>query len=53
MLRITFLALTRFGSGSKVTDSRVYSYEEIIECQEKPHDYDDFQFSIDDVEKEF
>ena len=40
-------------SGSKVTDSRVYLYDEIIECQEKLYSSDDFQFSIDDVEKEF
>ena len=40
-------------SGSKVTDSRVYSYYEIIECQAKLYDSNDFQFSINDVEKEF
>ena len=38
---------------SKITDSRVYSYDEIIKCQEKLYDSDDFQFSIDDIEKEF
>ena len=41
------------GSGSRIRDQRMYSYDEIIECQEKLNDSDDFQFSIDDVEKEF
>ena len=38
-------------TGSKIADSRVYSYDKIIECQEKLYDSDDFQFTIDDVEK--
>ena len=35
-------------TGSKVADSRVYWYE-IIKCQEKLYDSDDFQFNIDDI----
>ena len=41
------------GSRSRIGDSRSYTYDEVIECQEKLYDSDDFQFSIDDVEKEF
>ena len=41
------------GSSSKIADSRSYTYDEIIECQEKLNDSDDFQFSINVVEKEF
>ena len=41
------------GSGSRIWDQRMYSYDEIIECQEKLNDSDDFQFNIDDVEQEF
>ena len=37
----------------KIADSRNYTYDEIIECQEKLNDSDEFQFDIDDVEKEF
>ena len=40
-------------SSSKIADSRVYTYNEIIECQEKLNDSVEFQFSIDDVEKDF
>ena len=43
----------KYRSGSKFTDSRVYSYDQIIECRVKLYDSDDFQFSIDAVEKEF
>ena len=38
---------------SRIGDRRVYSYDEIIESQEKLNDSDDFQFCLDDVEKEF
>ena len=45
------------GNGSKrkprIGDKRMYSYDEIIECQEKLNDSDEFQFCIDDVEKNF
>ena len=38
---------------SRIGDSRMYSYDEIIECQEKLNDSAEFQFCLDDVEKEF
>ena len=38
---------------SWIGDWRVYSYDEIIESQEKLNDSDEFQFYLDDVEKEF
>ena len=41
------------GSGSRIRDERIYSYDEIINCQEKLNDSHEFQFNIDDVEKEF
>ena len=41
------------GSGFGIRDQRSYTYDEVIECKEKLYDSDDFQFSIDDVEKEF
>ena len=41
------------GSCPKIADSRIYPYDEIIECQEKLNDSNEFQFDIDDVEKEF
>ena len=37
----------------KIADSRNYTYDEMIEYQEKFNDFDDFQFDIDDMEKEF
>ena len=52
-VRMNTKKVKKTGSGSKVADSRVYSYDEIIECQEKLKHSDDFQFSIEDVEKEF
>ena len=39
--------------GSRIRDQRMYSYDKIMECQEKLNDLNDFQFNIDDVEKEF
>ena len=39
--------------GSRIGDKRIYSYDEIIEHQRKLYDSDDFQFNIEDVEKEF
>ena len=38
-----------------ICDSRVYSYDELIEYRPRMEESDDdsFQFSIDDVEKEF
>ena len=45
------------GKGStgepRIGDTRIYSYDEIIECQEKLNDSDEFKFCIDDVEKNF
>ena len=45
------------GNGSKresrIGDKRTYSYDEIIECQEKLNDSDEFQFCLDDLEKNF
>ena len=41
------------GSKSRIGNLRSYTNDEMIECQEKLYDSDDFQFSIDDVEKEF
>ena len=38
---------------SVIGDRRTYSYDEIIECQEKLNDSADFQFCLDDVEKDF
>ena len=43
----------KFGSKSRIRDQRMYSFKEIIKCQEKLNDLNDFQFNIDDVEKEF
>ena len=40
-------------STQKIADPRVYTYDEMIEYQEKLKDSNDFQFDIDDVEKEF
>ena len=37
----------------KIADSRNYTYEEMIECPEKLNDSDDFQFDIDNVEKDY
>ena len=37
----------------KIAASRNYTYDEMIECQEKLNNSDDFQFDIDDVKKEF
>ena len=39
------------GSRSRIGDQRSYTYDEVIVCQEKLYDSDDFQFSIDDVRK--
>ena len=36
------------GSCPKIADSRIYPYDEIIECQEKLNDSNEFQFDIDD-----
>ena len=41
------------GSRSRIRDERIYSYDEIIECQEMLNDSFEFQLNIDDVEKEF
>ena len=41
----------RTGSRSRIGDQRSYTYDEVIVCQEKLYDSDDFQFSIDDVRK--
>ena len=45
------------GNGSKrksrIGDKRMHSYDKVIECQEKLNDSDEFQFCIDDVEKNF
>ena len=38
---------------SSIGDKRIYSYDEIIERREKLNDSDEFQFCIDDVEKDF
>ena len=40
---------------TRIRDSRVYSYDELIEYRPRMEESDDdsFQFSIDDVEKEF
>ena len=35
--------------GSRIEDKRSYSYDEIIEFQEKLYDSDEFQFNIEDV----
>ena len=40
-------------STPEIADPRVYTYDEMIEYQEKLNDSDDFQFDIDNVEKEF
>ena len=37
----------------KIADSRNYTYDEMIEWQEKLNDSNDVQFDIDDVEKKF
>ena len=37
----------------KIADSRNFTYDEMIEYQEKLNNSDDFQFDIDDVEKKF
>ena len=39
--------------GSRIGDQRIYSFDEIIKCQERLNDSDDFQFNIEDVEKVF
>ena len=43
------------GSKSWIRDSRVYSYDELIEYPPKWYDSeeDNFRFSLDDKEKEF
>ena len=41
------------GLQSKSREQRVFSYDKIIEGQERLNDLDKFQFNIDDVEKEF
>ena len=39
---------------TRIHDSRVYSYDELIEYRHRMQDDDDsFQFNIDDVEKVF
>ena len=42
-----------FKRKSRIGDKRTYSYDEIIECQEKLNDSDEFQFCIDSGEKNF
>ena len=37
---------------SRSGDSRMYSYDEIIECQEKLNDSAEFQFCLDDADRE-
>ena len=37
----------------KIAYSRNYTYDEMIECQEKLNNSDDFQFDIENVEKKF
>ena len=37
----------------KISHTRVYTYDEMIEHQEKLNDSDDFEFDISDVEKKF
>ena len=37
----------------KISDTRIYTYDEMIEHQEKLNDSDDFEFDISDVEKKF
>ena len=53
--KISMRRSSRNGSKRKprIGDKRKYSYDEIIECQEKLNDSDEFQFCIDDVEKNF
>ena len=41
------------GSGLRIRDERIYTYHEIIKFQEKLNDSYEFQFNINDVEKEF
>ena len=43
----------RSRSYPKIADSRNYTYDEMIERQEKLNNSNYFQFDIDDVEKEF
>ena len=38
---------------SRIGDKRIYSYDEIIKCREQLNDSDEFQFCIDDEEKDF
>ena len=52
-VRMNTMKGKKSGPGSKIADSRVYTYDEIIACQEKLNDSEEFLFSIDDVEKEF
>ena len=51
-VRMNAKRVKKTGSRSRIGDSRSYTYDEVIECQEKLYDSDDFQFNIDDVEKE-
>ena len=45
--------MKRSCSTPKIADPRVYTYDEMIEYWEKLNVSEDFQFYIDDVEKEF
>ena len=37
----------------KISDTRVYSYDEMVERREKLYDSDKFEFDISPVEKDF
>ena len=37
----------------KMSDTRIYTYDEMIKHQEKLNDFDDIEFDISDVEKKF
>ena len=37
----------------KISDTRVYSYDELIESRSRYYNSDDFEFDISPVEKEF
>ena len=38
---------------SRIGDKKINSYGEIIECREQLNDSDEFQFCLDDIEKDF
>ena len=37
----------------KISDTRVYSYDETVECQSKQYDFDEFEFNISPMETDF